>query len=165
MSRSYIETGHVNSSADDHVDELVAGIIISKENLSIEDLVFMQDQLDQFLRTFCHRNRTGDANTTGFFRLNRRNVHRLIVDKLCSDLEINIGPSRIQSNTDTLQFFLENFSRRSNRRAVACNETRRKTRCPHFCFSPLVASSIIITISAVRATAITCRPRPLPTKI
>ena len=46
-------------------------------------------------------------------------------------------------------------------------QTRRddKTRNAYFCFSPLVASNIIITISAVRATAMTCRPRPLPVKI
>ena len=30
------------------------------------------------------------------------------------------------------------------------------------CASPLVASSIMMTTSAVRATAITCRPRPFP---
>lgn len=30
------------------------------------------------------------------------------------------------------------------------------------CTSPLVASSIMMTTSAVRATAITCRPRPFP---
>lgn len=45
------------------------------------------------------------------------------------------------------------------------SQTRQPAPLSHpadLCTSPLVASSIMMTTSAVRATAITCRPRPFP---
>lgn len=65
---------------------------------------------------------------------------------------------------------------------LPCNRAKHHSDCPpwalgHICWSPepallpnpadlctspLVASSIMMTTSAVRATAITCRPRPFP---
>lgn len=47
-------------------------------------------------------------------------------------------------------------------------QTYQSARLHHpadLCTSPLVASNIMMTTSAVRATAITCRPRPFPGRV
>ena len=44
-----VDALHVDSGAKDGVDELVRSGVLPKQNLSIVDLVFMQDQADSFL--------------------------------------------------------------------------------------------------------------------
>lgn len=84
-------------------------------------------------------------------------------------LKVNIGFTPVESDPNRFKLFFQKFPKRTNTEGSFKN-----TKCKlilklirqntYLCTSPLVASSIMITTSAVLATAITCLPLPFPVK-
>ena len=63
------EAWQVNTSTDDDIDEFIARVIVAKENLSVEDLVLVQNQLDELLGALGHGHGARDADAAGLLRL------------------------------------------------------------------------------------------------
>lgn len=70
---AYIEARHVNTSADDDVDEFIARVVIAEENLRVENFILVQNEVNHFLRALRHRHGTGDIDTAGLLRLRKEN--------------------------------------------------------------------------------------------